>query len=235
MDITSLLKKGCESLNIPITCEQLEKFQIYCDFLLEYNQNVNLTAITAPPEIVSKHFLDSIYPLAIDLIKPKKRCADVGTGAGFPGVPLAIMRPDLEFTLIDAQKKRLVFLEQLFKLAEIKNCTLLHSRAEDAGHSIREYFDCVCTRAVARMGVLSELCLPLVRPDGLLICYKGPDAQNELTNCENPLKRLGGSPPNIKDCVGLENQHKLIIIRKISHTPAAFPRKAGIPSKSPLF
>lgn len=235
MNITSLLKTGCENLNIPITHEQLDKFQIYCDFLLEYNQNVNLTAITYPPEIVDKHFLDSIYPLALGFIKSNLSCADVGTGAGFPGVPLAIMRPDLKFTLIDAQKKRLIFLEKLFALAEIKNCTLLHSRAEDAGRSLRERFDCVFTRAVARMGVLSELSLPLIQPGGMLICYKGPDVQNELINCENAIKRLGGSPPIIRDCPGLDNQHKLVIMRKISHTPSVFPRKAGIPAKSPLF
>ena len=235
MDITSLLQSGCDSLGIPITLEQLNKFQLYCDFLLEYNKMVNLTAVTQPAEIVEKNFLDSIYPLSQDLIDANARCADVGTGAGFPGVPLAIMRPHLNFTLIDSQKKRLVFLQQLFEIIQIKNCSLVHSRAEDAGRSLRESFDCVLTRAVARMGVLSELCLPLIRPGGTLVCYKGPDVQNELNGCESPLKRLGGAPPKALECTGLKNSHKLIIIRKISHTPPSFPRKAGIPAKNPLF
>ena len=151
MDITPLLFSGCQSLDIPITPEQLNKFQLYCDFLIEYNQNVNLTAVTYPPEIVKKHFLDSLYPLSQGLIPPNSSCADVGTGAGFPGVPLAIMRPDLEFTLIDAQKKRLTFLQQLLERIELKNCSLMHARAEDAGRSVRENFSCVLTRAVARM------------------------------------------------------------------------------------
>ena len=105
MDITSLLKKGCESLNIPITCKQLEKFQIYCDFLLEYNQNVNLTAITYPPEIVSKHFLDSILPFTLVPLPQGALLIDVGTGAGFPAIPLLIWRPDLQITLLDSLKK----------------------------------------------------------------------------------------------------------------------------------
>lgn len=235
MDITPLLFSGCQSLDIPITPEQLNKFQLYCDFLIEYNQNVNLTAVTYPPEIVKKHFLDSLYPLSQGLIPPNSSCADVGTGAGFPGVPLAIMRPDLEFTLIDAQKKRLTFLQQLLERIELKNCSLMHARAEDAGRSVRENFSCVLTRAVARMSVLSELCLPLVRPGGTLICYKGPDAQNELSGCQSALKLLGSAPPQIIDCLGLENSHKLIILRKISHTPPSYPRKAGIPAKNPLF
>ena len=213
MDITSLLQSGCDSLGIPITLEQLNKFQLYCDFLLEYNKMVNLTAVTQPAEIVEKHFLDSIYPLSQDLIDANARCADV----------------------IDSQKKRLVFLQQLFEIIQIKNCSLVHSRAEDAGRSLRESFDCVLTRAVARMGVLSELCLPLIRPGGTLVCYKGPDVQNELNGCESPLKRLGGAPPKALECTGLKNSHKLIIIRKISHTPPSFPRKAGIPAKNPLF
>lgn len=235
MDITPILKEGCSELNISISDKQLDIFQKYCDFLLEYNQNVNLTAITQPQEVAEKHFLDSIYPLCLELIPLKARCADVGTGAGFPGVPLAIMRPDLHFSLIDALNKRLVFIDRLCELTGIENCETIHSRAEDAGRVLRESFDCVLTRAVARLGVLTELCLPLVRPGGLLICYKGPEAENELAGSASAVKRLGGKAPEIISCSGLNNSHNLVIIRKISHTPPSFPRKSGIPSKNPLF
>lgn len=219
-----------------ITEEQAEKFVLYAKMLVEWNEKINLTAITKPEEIAVKHFLDSISPLWVTNISGK--IADVGTGAGFPSVPLKIMRPDLKFTLIDSLAKRLKFLDEVCKELEFDDIELVHARAEDAGQNkdLREKFDICVSRAVANTASLSELCLPLVKTGGRLVALKGPLAEEEITNAKKAIKTLGGEIENISE-VTIPNsdlRHKIVEIKKVRHTPKIYPRKAPLPTKNPI-
>ena len=213
--------------------EQCEKFQIYYERLINWNSRVNLTAITDPEEVVQKHFLDSLA--ALPYLSEGAKCIDVGTGAGFPGVPLLIVRPDLSVTLLDSLNKRLVFLDAL--LAELglqKQAELVHMRAEDAGRDpkYREQYDFALSRAVAGLPVLMELTIPFLKVGGCSICYKG-DAKEEIAAAANAADKLHGhiSWETVPSGYGVRT---LVMIRKEQRTAAAYPRKAGTPSKKPL-
>ncbi|MCL2694776.1 MAG: 16S rRNA (guanine(527)-N(7))-methyltransferase RsmG [Clostridiales bacterium] len=214
-----------------LTGEQCDKFVAYIRLLIEWNQKINLTAITEPEAIATKHFLDSLA--ALPYLKEGATVVDVGTGAGFPGVPLLITRPDLQLTLMDSLQKRVKFLETL--CAELGlAATCLHLRAEDMGRDAkyRERFDAALTRAVAPLPVLLELTLPLVRVGGQSICYKG-ETFAELPLAQNAAFILGGtlSQVAVPADYGVRN---LIICTKKTPTPSAYPRKAGLPAKKPL-
>ena len=203
-----------------------EKLDYYAEFLVEYNEKVNLTAITEPSEILIKHFIDSILLSKHVDIPEKSRIIDVGTGAGFPSVPLKIYRPDINITLLDSLNKRIVFLEQLCDKLVI-DADFIHGRAEDFSKlpEYREKFDFSCARAVANMSLLSELCIPFVRVGGSFLAMKGPS--EDVSAGENAVNLLGGS---IKDVLrySLENEERrIVIVKKLSQTSTKYPRNSS--------
>ncbi len=230
------LKQGLEQMNLPADGETLARFDAYAEFLVSYNEKVNLTSITEPLEIVEKHFLDSAAPQG--LIPKGSRVIDVGTGAGFPGLPLRIVRPDLQLTLLDSLEKRVRFLEEACQIMNLDGAAALHARAEDAARdpALREQFDAAVSRAVANLRVLCEYCLPFVRVGGLFLAWKGPGAEEEGKECEKALRTLGGELSAILplDIPGTELDHRVVVIKKVRQTPAGYPRKAGKPTKNPL-
>lgn len=215
----------------------LGRFQV---LLLEANRAMNLTRVPDDPrEAVWRNYLDSLSPLCVPgLLDGAQTLADAGTGAGFPGLPLAVARPDLQVTLIDSLGKRVKFLEDAARTLGITNVRCVHARAEDAGRvpSLRDAFDAVTARALAPLNVLTELALPLVKPGGVLLAYKGPGLDEELPQAQNALVKLGGRvrevfPVAFPDC---DWDHRLLAIEKTGKTPAAYPRKAGEPGRKPL-
>lgn len=209
----------------------------YSELLREYNKVMNLTAITDENEIRIKHFADSLSLLTLGIIEDGASIADVGTGAGFPGLPLKIAVPSLSVTLIDALEKRIGFLNTVIEELSLKNITAVHKRAEDAGREpeLRESFDAAVSRAVAPLSVLAEYSLPLVKKGGYFLAMKGPEPESEVSEAKNALEMLGGKTEGIKR-VSLADGivHSIVIIKKISQTPQKYPRKAGKPAKSPL-
>ena len=238
MEALNPLKKTLEAMNIENSQELIEKFRIYMEGVLEWNEKVNLTTITDPDEFAIKHFVDSIicanYPEYINAVK----IIDVGTGAGFPGIPLSIISPEKEFILMDSLNKRLKIIDELCQRADIKNVVTLHARAEELAKNkaYRERYDLCVSRAVANMSVLAEYCLPFIKVGGFLMAYKGPEAEHEVKEAEHALSLLGGKAEEIRNGnlkeFGIE--HKVVVIKKVKNTPSKFPRKAGTPAKEPL-
>ena len=225
-----------EKIDIKFTEEQLNQFYEYMNLLLEWNEKINLTAITDPNEVILKHFIDS---LTINkYIKENNTLADVGTGAGFPGIPLKILRPDLKITLVDSLNKRINFLNEVINKLNLVNIETVHSRIEDFGKDkkYRESFDFVTARAVANLAVLSEYLLPIAKVGGQCVCMKGSSVEEELSNGKNAIKVLGGKIKIIDEFVlpDSDMSRNVIIIDKIKNTPNKYPRKAGIPVKEPL-
>ena len=212
-----------------------EKFRIYRDNLIEWNKVMNLTAITEPEKIDTLHFLDSLSIMDHADISGKK-IIDVGTGAGFPGLPLRIADDTVELTLLDSLDKRLNFLKDTCAKLGIEDVDFVHSRAEEIPEGLRGNFDIAVSRAVARLNVLAEFCLPYVKRGGLFIAMKGPGFEEELGEAKPAIKTLGGRTEN---CVsytipGTDVTHSLILIRKETDTPAKYPRKFAQIKKSPL-
>lgn len=233
--IDILVAKGQEA-GLSFTDKQLQQFNRYYEMLVETNKVMNLTAITEPDEVAVKHMIDSL--LAYDDSFKGKTLADVGTGAGFPGIPLKIYCPELNVVLIDSLGKRLKFLQNVITELELDNICCEHMRAEDAGKNKahREKYDLVTARAVARLSVLSEYCLPLVKKGGLFIALKGSKFAEEIEEGRAALKILGGellSSEQVK-LPGLDDGRAIVKIAKIKSTPAQYPRKAGTPEKEPL-
>ena len=219
--------------SLELTQEKYDKFDKYAEFLVDYNKNVNLTAITEPDEILIKHFIDSSLILKYIDIPQNSSIIDVGTGAGFPSVPLKIMRPDLNITLLDSLAKRITFLEKLCALIDIES-DCIHCRAEDIAKmsEYREKFDFSCARAVANLSVLSEYCIPFVKVGGSFISMKGPSENPE--NSGNAISILGGEIDIIHSYT-LENDARNIIrIKKISQTPTKYPRNSSQIKKKSL-
>lgn len=238
MDNKQFLTQSAAALHITLTSEMSTQFMTYLSLLLEWNEKMNLTAITEPQEVIQKHFIDCISVLPYLHLNGTERVIDVGTGAGFPGIPLKIAVPTLQMTLLDALQKRLTFLDTLSKELGLCDVTLVHSRAEDGGQNpeFREQFDLCVSRAVANLSVLAEYCLPFVRVGGRLAALKGPDAINEITAASAALETLGGKVIAIEDVEIPDSdlQHKLIIIEKTTETPKTYPRNAKKIAKKPL-
>lgn len=235
-DIRCELVEQAKKLGIKIAAGQAEQFQKYMELLKEWNEKLNLTAITEPKEMLEKHFLDSLTLLLACNPKEGSRLLDVGTGAGFPGVPLKIVRPDLQVTLLDGSNKKLNFLAELCKELGIE-CRRVHKRAEEAGldKTMRESYDLVAARAVAQLRVLCEYCLPMVKMKGYFVAMKGPGAEEELAEAGNALKILGGNKIAVKQIqLPTAGERNLIVVRKLSFTPKGFPRHGGTISKHPL-
>lgn len=234
--MTEKLINGLENINIEIDEKTAEKFMIYMRELVSWNEKVNLTAITEPDEIITKHFLDSAA--AAEYIGKNASVIDVGCGAGFPGLVLKLIRNDINLTLLDSLEKRLKFLDCVIKETETDCTSLLHMRAEDGGRDkkYREKFDVAVSRAVANMAVLCEYCLPFVKPGGKFIALKGPKTAEELKSAETAIKRLGGKVVGVYESKipYTDLEHTVVVTEKVSGTPAQYPRKAGTPSKKPI-
>ncbi len=233
------LKKMLEELNIEYTDKMAEQFIVYMNGILEWNEKINLTAITNRDEFIAKHYADSLLPISMEQMKNADTVIDVGTGGGFPGVPLAIVFPDKKFVLMDSLNKRLKVIDDLCAKAGIYNVETLHGRAEDLSH-IKEHrakYDVCVSRAVANMSTLSEYCLPFVKKGGYFLAYKGPSAEEEVKTAVNAIDILGGKVEGYIEAFNskiFEFNHYIVCVKKIKETPAKYPRKAGIPSKEPL-
>lgn len=218
---------------LELTGNMYQKFDIYAEFLVEYNKNVNLTAITAPSDILFKHFIDSVLMVKFADIKPNSKIIDVGTGAGFPSVPAKIYDNSLELTLLDSLNKRITFLQLLCNKLDIE-AEFIHGRAEDIAKlpDYRENFDVSCARAVANMSLLSEFCIPFVKVGGNFVALKGPSE-----NIQDGLKAidlLGGSVSRETNYSVEGEQRKIVIVKKISQSPTKYPRNSGQIKKNPL-
>ena len=222
-----------------LTEYQLQQFALYYERLIEWNQKMNLTAITDRGEVYLKHFYDSLTAaFYVDFSRRKIRLCDVGAGAGFPGLPLKIAFPHLQITIVDSLKKRIGFLQELVEDLQLEDVELYHDRAESFGRrrEHREQYDIVTARAVANMPVLSEYCLPLAKPDGLFIALKGASGKEELKAARKAIKLLGGSLEAFHSfTLPIENSERsIIVIKKEKKTPKKYPRKPGIPARDPL-
>lgn len=235
-----IFAKNLAQYGYELSEKQKQQFETYYQELVTVNEKVNLTRITDKDEVYAKHFYDSVTPLLVfgDLFKGEKTLADVGAGAGFPSLPMKILQPELKVTIIDSLGKRLNFLKDLITKLNLKNVTLVHARAEDAGQDpkLREKFDLVTARAVARMSVLSEYCLPLVKKSGYMVALKGPKAQDELKDAKKALKTLGGKLEQVKELTlpDSDDERTLIVVKKVASTPKKYPRQAGTPNRKPL-
>ncbi|WP_028234165.1 16S rRNA (guanine(527)-N(7))-methyltransferase RsmG [Pseudobutyrivibrio sp. MD2005] len=223
--------------NFDLSEEKINQLDKYYELLIEKNKVMNLTAITDFDEVIVKHFADS---LSICTVLPEdvKTVCDLGTGAGFPGIPMAIAYPNLKFTLIDSLNKRIKFLQEVVDTLGLKNVELVHARAEEAGRNkiFRESFDLVVSRAVANISTLSEYCLPLVRLEGYFISFKSGDITEEINQSGSAITKLGGKlkKPILFTLPETDISRSFLIINKIKSTPKVYPRKAGTPSKEPL-
>ena len=221
-----------QKCNIELSQDKADKLLKLYEFLVEYNQNVNLTAITDFEEVVVKHFIDSVLPFSMIDIKENSSFIDVGTGAGFPSIPLMIVRPDLKSTLLEALNKRCVFLEKACDLTKV-DAKVVHGRAEDYTKEKREAFDFATARAVAAMPVLCEYCIPYVKTGGRFIALKS--VNEDETQCEKAVKVLGGKIAEIKDyTITNGDSRRLFIIDKVSQTPTKYPRNPSMIKKKPL-
>lgn len=219
------------------TPELLDKFMGYMEGILSWNEKVNLTNLTDREDFIKKHYIDSLLLWNSEILVNADRVIDVGTGGGFPGVPLAILYPEKEFVLLDSLKKRLNIIDDITEKLGIKNVTTCHERAEDAARKkeMREAFDLCVSRAVANMTSLAELCIPFVKTGGYFAAYKGPGVYEEIKEAEKAIEILGGDLVSITIPEGQHgNEHTIVTIKKISPTPAKYPRKAGDPIKKPL-
>ena len=233
-EIAECLKRN----HIPFEDLLPEKLEIYLQLLQEWNRRMDLTAVEEETEMLDRHFMDSLAVLRTDRIRSDASLIDVGTGAGFPGMVLAMALPDLNVTLMDAQQKRLRFLEAVRDAAGIGNAMILHARAEDAARNrkYREQYDIAAARAVAPLNVLCEYLLPFVKTGGYALCWKGPALQQELEAGRKASRLLGGRLEMPVNCTveGREWDHTILPIRKTEKTASAYPRKAGTPKAKPL-
>lgn len=238
MEYFQIMKEASLEVGLDLTEKQYNQFIAYMKLLQEWNEKINLTAITEDEEVIKKHFIDCIKAFKSNAVKNAKSAIDVGTGAGFPGLPIAIMNPDVNVTLLDSLNKRINFLNTVIAQLGLKNVKTIHSRAEDGARNpeFREKFDIATSRAVANMAVLSELCMPYVKVNGYFVALKGPAIEEELKEGQKAINTLGGKLENIIE-VNIEEsdlKHNIVEIKKISKCPKAYPRKAGTVNKKPI-
>jgi len=227
-----------DDISITLSDKQIEQFLTYYDMLIERNKVMNLTAITDYEEVVSKHFVDSLSLVKVYDTKIESRVIDMGTGAGFPGIPLKIAFPNLDITLFDSLNKRINFLNDVISTLGLENINAVHGRAEDFGRKsgYRESFDLCVSRAVAKLSTLAEYCMPYVKVNGYFIPYKAGNIQVELEKSKKAIRVLGGKIKETKNfqLPRTEIARTLIVIKKITETPKAYPRNAGKPEKEPI-
>lgn len=231
-----LLINGASKLNILLDGKTADNFLTYMSLLIQTNKSLNLTAITEPEEIITKHFLDSLT--ACDFIPQGASVIDVGCGAGFPGLPIKFARADVALTLLDSLNKRLSFIDSVLTETNTTGVKCVHARAEDGGRDklYREKYDIALSRAVANMAVLCEYCLPYVKVGGKFLALKGPAADEELKNAEKAIKALGGEIEQVAEVTVpfTDLLHKIVVVKKVKPCPKEYPRKAGTPSKKPI-
>ncbi|MGN0027552.1 MAG: 16S rRNA (guanine(527)-N(7))-methyltransferase RsmG [Clostridium sp.] len=238
MEYFQLMKEASLEAGIDLTENQYNQFIEYMKLLQEWNEKINLTAITEDEEVIKKHFIDCIKAFKSDAVKNAKTVIDVGTGAGFPGLPIAIMNPNINVTLLDSLNKRINFLNTVVAKLQLKNVVTIHSRAEDGARKVelRENFDVATSRAVANMAVLSEFCLPYVKLNGYFVALKGPAIDEEIREGKKAIETLGGELESIIE-VNIEKsdlKHNIVEIKKIRKCPKTYPRKAGSINKKPI-
>ena len=237
IEFKNRLQESFQTQKIDVSEKQCKKFFEYMKLLIEWNEKINLTAIVEPGQVITKHFLDSLTILNYIGTKQQK-IIDVGTGAGFPGIPIKIMDDLSEITLIDSLNKRIIFLQEVINKNNLKNIRAIHGRAEDFGQDklYREKYDVCVARAVAPMNILVEYLLPFARVNGICICMKGANIAEELEEAKKAINLLGGKIEKVESfgLSGSEDRRNIIIIRKISKTPEQYPRKAGTAKKYPI-
>ena len=230
------IEEKSSKIDINLDNEICNKLYNYMNLLLEWNEKINLTAITDEKEIILKHFIDSFT--INKFINSGDIMLDIGTGAGFPGLPIKIIRPEVDVFLMDSLNKRINFLNEVIELLQLKNIEAFHSRAEEMAknNKFREKFDVVTSRAVAKLNILLEYMLPYTKVNGKCLCMKGPNIEEEIKEAEKALKILGGEIEKIEKIILPDSniERNIIIIRKKSATPLKYPRKAGMPTKEPL-
>ena len=234
----NIIRERLEINEIPFSNKLPDKLSVYLSMLKEWNRKMDLTAVSDDDETLDKHFIDSLTVLKTELITSGSSLIDVGTGAGFPGLVLAMARPDITVTLLDSQQKRLSFLKETAKSTGTDNINIIHARAEDGARKkeLREQFDYAVARALAPLNVLCEYLLPYVRLDGYALCWKGPALKEEMDSGRKAAHLLGGRLEMPVTCpvINREWEHLILPIRKIQSTPQAYPRKAGTPKQKPL-
>lgn len=230
------IKAELAAAGYEITDAQAVSLSSYMSGILKRNKSINLTAVTEPDRFIAEHLADSASVTALPEYRAAKTVCDVGTGAGFPGIVMAVISPEKEITLIDSLAKRLAVIEELAEEAGIGNIRLVHARAEDSGHdlALRETFDFVTARAVARLSVLSELCLPLVKKGGTFVAFKGASCEEEVKEAKHAANILGVREIDIQDAGVAGTKHSFAVMKKTGKTPAKYPRKAGTPTRKPL-
>ena len=238
MSNIDILRQGIEDFGIEASDKMLADFQKYKEILVEWNKKMNLTGIEDEKEVNIKHFLDSISAVKNGYIKNGMSIIDVGTGAGFPGIPLKICLDSLELTLLDSLNKRINFLEEVSRVLELDNITFIHGRAEDFGKNedYREKYDVATARAVAGLPILMEFCVPFVKVGGYFICLKGPNANLELEESQKAIDVLGLEYIEKIDVElpEVDLNHNILVFKKVMETPVKYPRKAGKPAKNPI-
>lgn len=238
MNFRDYLQEAATAYGLSLTEEMVRQFDLYYQLLIEWNEKMNLTAITEPKEVAVKHMIDSLSCHEEAVFPQGARVVDVGTGAGFPGLPLKIFRPDIRLTLLDSLNKRVNFLREVTEKLQLSEVTCIHARAEEGARNpaLREKFDVAVSRAVAGLPVLAEYCMPFVKTGGTFVALKGMKYAEEAAEGARAIKILGG-----RECravpvklPGLEDKRAVLYIRKVKATPKAYPRKAGTPEKKPL-
>mgnify|MGYP004564559381 FL=1 len=233
---TEKFEKGLEELGISLSEEQIGQFLTYYEMLVEKNKVMNLTAITEFDDVIEKHFLDSLSLIKVCDLNRELSVMDMGTGAGFPGIPLKIAFPKLQVTLADSLNKRILFLQEVIDKLGLKGVEAIHARAEELGKnkSYREQYDLVVSRAVANLASLEEYCVPFVKIGGSFISYKSGEIEEEVANAKNATFLLGGKVKNVYKFDLYEQKRSFVVIEKCKGTPKTYPRKAGTPTKTPL-
>lgn len=234
-DNIDFIKKKSLEIGIDLSQESIDRFLKYMAMLKEWNEKINLTAIIEEKEIILKHFIDSLT--IFNFVNDNDKVIDIGTGAGFPGIPLRITK-NINLTLLDSLNKRIIFLENVINELNLDNVECIHGRTEDVARQkkYREVYEVATARAVARLNVLAEYCLPYVKINGLFICMKGPDAYEEIEEANKAIGILGGKIEKIEELTlpSTDIKRTIIVIKKVKKSPDIYPRKAGKPSKDPI-
>lgn len=238
MNFVDELKIAATEYGLNLTEDQISAFNKYYELLYEWNKKINLTAITEPKDVAIKHMVDSLSCFKADLFKENISLIDVGTGAGFPGLPLKIFYPSLKLTLLDSLNKRVKFLQLVVDELGLKDVEVIHARSEEAARNkkYREKFDLATARAVARLPIICEYCLPFVKDGGTFIALKGRQYEEEATQAQKAIKVLGGEISDIMPVKlpEIDDKRAVIYIKKIKSTPKTYPRKAGTPERNPI-
>jgi len=237
MDYYNLIEASCRSVNLEFDEGKYSQFVEYKKLIQEWNEKINLTAITDDEGIMKKHFIDSIKVFNFSGLRDAESIIDIGTGAGLPGIPMKIVRPGMKVVLLDSLMKRVNFLNEVIARLGLGDIKAIHGRAEDYGREeYRERFDVAVSRAVANMTLLTELCMPFVKVNGYFVAMKGPGADAEITDAKAAIAMLGGKLEQVIEVEIEESdlKHNLVIVKKIKPTPKQFPRKPGVAAKKPL-